>query len=164
MFRIYRYIIRREDRLNSNWLLCCSEELKSSLRILTVGSPKSMLTLQDQIETSQIQTVLFYELLSLKPSHTQVLNSNPGLSLSLDYGGVLKYEASWRMRERWADLEPVLSFCFIPVSSVLAHLWFTDKGDCVHLPTLIFLRVSVLCFRLPLCQFLEGPLLTWGNW
>ena len=38
-----------------------------------------MLTLQDQMETSQIQTGRFYELLSFKPSHNQVLNSNPDL-------------------------------------------------------------------------------------
>lgn len=31
------------------------------------------------------------------------------------------------------------------------------RGDCVHLPILFFLRMSVLSFSFPLCEFLEGP-------
>ena len=144
-------------------------ELKSSLRILTDGSPKSMLTLQDQMETSQIQTVLFYELLSFKPSHTQVLKSNPdlcslccivaGLWRGAEIGRVLKGEGVMS-RPRAGSLLLLHTYLLC-----LSHLWFTrDKGDCVHLPILFFLRMSVLSFSLPLCEFLEGPLLNWENW
>lgn len=144
-------------------------ELKSSLRILTDGSPESMLTLQDQMETSQIQTVLLYEILSFRPSHAQVLNSNPGLcSLCCTVAGLWRGAEIWRvLNDEGAMSRPGAGSLLLLHTCLLcpSHLWFTrDKGDCVHLPILFFLRMSVLSFSLPLCEFLEVPLLKWENW
>ena len=114
-----------------------------------------MLTLQDPMETSQIQTVLFYELLSFKPSHTQVLNSNPSLHCCWIM------EGCWNRKgpEGWGSDEQTRSrfFAFVTYLSLMSFSFVIYKGQgwlCAS---------SHIIFSKDECSLLQPPIV-WVSW
>lgn len=117
-----------------------------------------MLSLRNQIETSQIQTVLFYELPSFKPPHTQVPNSNPGMcSLHSVVTGLWRegprYEGSGKDEQTWSWSQ---FFALVTCTSHLFFLWFTRDRVTVSIFPYYFSKDDSL--------LLLQPPIVWVSW